>query len=242
MYRNRGQVPNIDTGKSNGNGGYRAPHYSHYWRHRFIIIQYDKSFIAMELISAFLIILIVIAVYLFAYQITFDDPIAETKETFLTFQIISIIVTFILASLITLLSKHKETIIKGLILVCLLSLCIFCIHFGLKMYLDSQYNEETFSEFYELYEQEGTTTNTSKHVTIGLSGIQYMDDEEEYIENSVNAYKNFKIKTTLFLIIYAITICIIFYLAYRLANIENKKESLYKDDAVLFDEEENIKF
>ena len=239
MFRNRGEVPNIDIGKDNGNGGYSAPHYSHYWNGRFIIIHYDKTFIAMELISAFLIILIAVAVYLFAYQVTFYDPIAETKETVLTFQLISILATVILAGLITILSKQKETIIKGLRLVGILSLLIVCIHLGLKIYLDSQYNEETFGEFYETYEQGDTS---SKRVTVGLSGIQYLDDKEAYIEESVNAYTNFKVKTILYMAIYFITICIIFYLAYRLANLEDKKEELHKDDAVLFDEEENIKF
>ena len=243
MFRNRGEVPNIDIGQDNGNGGYGVPHYSHYWRrygyYRYYIIHYDKTFIAMELISAFLIILIAVAVYLFAYQITFYDPIAETKTTFLTFQLISILATVILAGLITILSKQKETIIKGLKLVGIMSLLIVLIHLGSKIYLDSQYNEETFGEFYETYEQGNTD---SKRLTIGLSGIQYLDDKEAYIEESVNAYTNFKVKTILYMVIYCITICIIFYLAHRLENMEDKKEELYKDDAVLFDEEENIKF
>ena len=243
MFRNRGEVPNIDIGQDNGNGGYGVPHYSHYWRrygyYGYYIIHYDKTFIAMELISAFLIILIAVAVYLFAYQITFYDPIAETKTTFLTFQLISILATVILAGLITILSKQKETIIKGLKLVGIMSLLIVLIHLGSKIYLDSQYNEETFGEFYETYEQGNTG---SKRLTIGLSGIQYLDDKEAYIEESVNAYTNFKVKTILYMVIYFITIGIIFYLAYRLANLEDKKEELHKDDAVLFDEEENIKF
>ena len=240
MFRNRGELPNIDIGNDNGNSGYNAPHYSHYWRHRYIIIHYDKTFIAMELISAFLIILIAVAVYLFAYQITFYDPITEMKETFLTFQLVSIIVTVVLAGLITILSKRKETIIKGLKLVGIISLLIMFIHLGLKIYLDNVYNEETFGEFYETYES-GNDIN-SKKVTVGLSGIKYLDDKETYIENSVSAYTNFKIKTILYMAIYFIMICVLFYLAHRLANMEEKKEELYKDDAVLFDEEENIKF
>lgn len=240
MFRNRGEVPNIDIGKDNSDGGYSAPHYSHYWRrHRYFIIHYDKTFIAMEFISVLLIILIAIAVYLFAYQVTFYDPIAETKETFLTFQLISILATVILATLITILSKQKETIIKGLKIVGILSLLIVFIHLGSKIYLDNQYNEETFGEFYETYEKGDTN---SKRVTVGLSGIKYLDDKEAYIEESVNAYTNFKVKTILYIAIYVITICIIFYLAHRLANMEEKKEELYQDDAVLFDEEENIKF
>ena len=240
MFRNRGEVPNIDIGKDNGNGGYSAPHYSHYWgRRRYFIIYYDKTFIAMELISVILIILIAVAVYLFAYQVTFDDPIAETKETFLNFQLISILGTVILATFITILSKQKETIIKGLKLVGIISLLIVFIHLGLKIYLDSQYTKETFGDFYETYEQGNTN---SKRVTVGLSGIKYLDDKEAYIEESVNAYTNFKVKTILYIAIYVSTICIVFYLAHRLANMEDKKEELHKDDAVLFDEEENIKF
>ena len=153
---------------------------------------------------------------------------------------ISIIATVILAGLITILSKQKETLIKGLRLVGIISLLIVCIHLGLKINLDSQYNEETFGEFYETYEEQGNTS--SKRVTIGLSGIKYLDNKEAYIEESVNAYTNFKIKTILYIVIYFIAICMIFYLAHRLANREEKKEDLYKDDAVLFDEEENIKF
>ena len=77
---------------------------------------------------------------------------------------------------------------------------------------------------------------------IPLIDFEYLDDKEAYIEESVNAYTNFKVKTILYMVIYCITICIIFYLAHRLENMEDKKEELYKDDAVLFDEEENIKF
>lgn len=239
MFRNRGEVPNIDIGKDNGNGGYGVPHYSHYWRHRYIIIHYDKTFIAMQLIMILIIILTAVAVYLYAYKISFYDPIAETKETFLTFQLVSIIATVILAGLIIFLSKKKESIIKGLKLIGILSLLIIFIHLGLKIYLDSQYTEETFGEFYDTYEQGDTN---SKRVTIGMSGIKYLDAKEAYIEDSVNAYTNFKIKTILYMVIYFITICIIFYLVYRLSNMEEKKEKVYKDDAVLFDEEENIKF
>ena len=83
MFRNRGKLPNINNGGNNGNnGGYNAPHYSHYWNGRFIVIRYDKTFIAIELIATFLILLVIFAVYLFAYPVTFEDQIAELKQTF----------------------------------------------------------------------------------------------------------------------------------------------------------------
>ena len=39
-----------------------------------------------------------------------------------------------------------------------------------------------------------------------------------------------------------IVLSFIFYLIYRISNIESKRERLQKDDIVLFDEEENVKF
>lgn len=82
MFRNRSGVPNINTRTRNndGNGGYNV---LHYWNRRFVIIQYDKTFVAIELISALIILLTIIAVYLFAYKVPFEDPIATKNSNFL---------------------------------------------------------------------------------------------------------------------------------------------------------------
>ncbi len=245
MFRNRGEVPNINTnvGDNNGNAGYSAPHYSHYWNGSFVIIKYDKTFVTIELISALIILLIVFAVYLFAYQITFEDPIAEIKSTFLTAQFISIGISLVTTGLVTFLTKSsKEKLIKNLRVIAIVLILVIIAFLGIKLYVDSKYNEDTFGEFYEQYEQSNNSSKDSNKISFGLSGIKISSLKEAYIEESVNAYTNFSVKAMLYMIIHILVVIVIFYLSYRLSATERKKERLAKDDAILYDEEENIKF
>ena len=46
----------------------------------------------------------------------------------------------------------------------------------------------------------------------------------------------------LYLTIYVFVVIFIFYLSYRVSTIERKKQRLSKDDAILYDDEENVKF
>lgn len=240
MFRNRGELPNINVGNNNSNNGYSVPHY---WNGRFVVIQYDKTFVAIELISTLIILLIVFAVYLFAYQISFEDPIAKMKRTFLTAQLISIGISLVATMLVTFLTKSsKEKLIKNLRVVAITSILMIIVFLGIKLYVDNKYNEDTFGEFYEQYEQPNDSSKDSNKISLSLSGIKLSSLKEAYIEESVNAYTNFSVKAMLYMIIHILVVIVIFYLSYRLSAIERKKERLAKDDAILYDDEENIKF
>ena len=78
--------------------------------------------------------------------------------------------------------------------------------------------------------------------SFNVLGFKVSDTREFYIEESINAYTNFTIKVVLYFIIHILFVFLIFYLSNRLSTIENKKEKLMKDDVVLYDDEENIKF
>lgn len=245
MFRNRGEVPNINTNTDSDNksGGYSAPHYSHYWNGNFVVIQYDKNFVAIELISALIILLTILAVYLFAYKVSFEDPIATTKSNFLTAQLISIGISLVATGLVTFFTKSsKEKLIRNLRIVAIVSMAIIAVFLVIKLNLDSKYNETTFGEFYEQYEQSNNKDKNLNKISFGMSGIKISSLKEAYIDESVNAYTNFSVKTMLYMIIHILVVIILFYLSYRLSVIERKKEKLAKDDAILYDEEENIKF
>lgn len=243
MYRNRGELPNINTNTgNNGNGGYNVPHYSHYWNGRYVIVQYDKNFIAMELSIIFIIILTAFAVYLFAYKVSFEDPIATTKNVFLTAQLISIGMSLMATGFMTFFMKNKEMLIRNLKIVAIVSALILVVFLGIKVYIDNIYNEEKFGEFYEKYEQHNDIVKNENKISIGLSGMKISNLKESYIDKSVSAYTNFSIKVMLYVIIHILVIILILYLSYRLTSIEIKKEKLSKDDKILFDEETNIRF
>ena len=75
-----------------------------------------------------------------------------------------------------------------------------------------------------------------------MSGVKLQTSQETYIENSMESYNIFSIKSMIYMVIYILLIALIFYLAHRLAVIEDKKDEVTKNDDVLFDDEENVKF
>ena len=241
MYRNRGNLSN-----TNQRDGYRAPHYSNYWNGRFIIVKYDKSFVAIQLVALLIVAITAFAVYLYSYKVLFYDPIASVKSTYLTAQIICLIISVALTGFATFFSKSKENLIANLRIIATLSILMVIILFVVKFDMNNKYNEKTFSEFYDTYESPNYSEKSIKDISIRLSGMKILNTEEDYkqiyIEDSINAYMNFKIKTMIFLIAHILLIILMFYLSHRLSYIEEKKQQLSKNDEILYDEEENVKY
>ncbi len=246
MFRNRGKLPNINVKSNHENNrkeGYSAPHYSHYWNGNFIIIKYDKTFIIIEFIIMFLLLLIIFAVYLFAYQVSYEDPIATVKDNYLRAQLIAIIASIGLTGLVTIFTKSsKEKLIRNLNIIGFLSIVVMVVLLGIKLNLDSQYNEETFGQFYDQYEQPNNSRQTTDTMSVGVFGVKRLSDKENYIEKSKGAYTNFSVKATIYMIIHIVCVVFIFYLSYRLISIQDNKQRLAKDDVILYDKEENVKY
>lgn len=248
MFRNRGSLPNINMGNignnniaPNGNEGYHAPHYTNYRNGNYIIVTYDKGFFILQVIAIVIFLILALGVYLFAYKVAFNDPIAEMKKEFLTIQLVSSIATIGMAGAIVLFSKNKEALTKRLAILAILIFSIICINLVIKNDLDKTYTSEKFEEFYNQYEHHEETSKNNKKVNVGLSGIKIVSEKESYIEQSIAAYKNFKLKTTLYIVIQALTFVMLILLIVKITTNENKKEEIYKDDKILFDEEQNIK-
>lgn len=160
MFRNRGSLPNINIGNigdnnsgANQKNGYDAPHYSHYWNGNYIMVTYDKGFFILQVIAIVFFLILALDVYLFAYKVSFNDPIAETKREFLTIQLVSSIATIGIAGIIVFFTKNKEAIIKRLAILAILIFSIICINIIIKSDLDKTYTSEKFEEFYNQYEQ-----------------------------------------------------------------------------------------
>lgn len=245
MFRNRGEVPNINVGKGidlGENEGYSAPNYSHYWNGRFIIIKYDKTFVAIELIAVLLMLIIASATYLFTYKVRFEDPIATVKSNFLTAQLISIITSMGLIAVVTFFTKSsKEKLIRNLKIISIICSVAIIVFLGIKISMDKKYNKNVFAEFYEKYEKVNNTKNASK-IKVGITGVEILNSKESYIEDSTKAYNVFTVKTVLYMVLQVLIVILTIYLSYRLTNIEIKKERLAKDDEVLYDEEQNVKY
>lgn len=243
MFRDRGELPNNIKNENDGmKMHFRMPFYEFYRNYDYYYIQYDEKFIAMELIAEFLFIAIIVAVYLFGYQISFEDPIAHVKKHFLIAQVVAIVISLIATGIVTFFIKSsKERLIKNLKIVAILSILAILIFIGIKLNLNKRYNENTFAEFYEQCEQPNIDGNSNR-LSVGILGAKVTTYKQDYIEKSKNAYNNFSIKSMLYLTIYVFVVIFIFYLSYRVSTIERKKQRLSKDDAILYDDEENVKF
>lgn len=248
MFRNRGSLPNIGrSGKRTKSGGgdargFNAPHYRYYWNGRFVVIQYDKNFLMIEIIITLLVLAIAFAAYLYSYKPNFNDQIADLKNNFLMFQLICIIASIALLIFFTFISKSKESLIRNLKFVAILSAVAIICQLGIKLSLDSNYNKETFANMYDQYESQGSEKDNKKQVVVGIfSGVQVSSVKDTYIQNCLTAYKTFKIKTILYIGLYILIVFLMFYLIHRLKMIEDKKERLEKDDNVVYDDEENVK-
>ncbi len=246
MFRNRGIAPNItinnannnqnNNNNSNNNGGFYHHHFGYYY-----IINYDKNFLLMEIIATLFVVIIGLIVYLWFTKYDFFDPIAAEKQNFLTFQLVTTTISMILTGAVTFLAKSKEQLIKIIRVIGVISFCIIILTIVMKNDMNKKYTEQTFNEFYEKYEKQNEKDENEQKVTIGLTGIKLTNPKENYIEKSKAAYRNFNLKSNVYIGMYAILTMFIFYLSARISHIEEKKEKATQNDEIIFDEDIHYK-
>ena len=236
MFRNRGPMPNIP----NNNGGFNLPHYSHFWRGRYIIIRYDKTFMLMELMSFLLIAIIIAAALFWGYPITFEDPIAEMKENFLNSQLIMIGISLISIAIVTIFSREQKNLANGLKIIAIITMVMIMGQLIIKSNIDNKYNKDVFGQFYEQIDPD--SNKSDKKVSLEMSGMSLKSAKESYIQKSVDAFNNFKMKTTLYILVHLIVEVVIVFLLYRLKISEIQRQKLAKDDIILEDAEQNIRY
>lgn len=248
MFRNRGSLPHIEFNQGrddddNGPEGFHVPYFTNYWNGYYYVVHYDAKLVVTQAIVFAVLLLLAIVVYIYKYNALPDDPIIQIKSAILRIQIIQIGATIGMGVLAMFLSKNKENLIRTLNVLAIVSIFMSITIVGIKLYMDNQYNEETFKQFYDQYERaKGNYTETAR-ATLGNSWtLKVIDSKEAYVIDSKTAYMQFTVKQTLYVIINVLVSMGILYLAGRISKIEEKKERLAKDDIVLNDEEENVKY
>ena len=111
----------------------------------------------------------------------------------------------------------------------------------LKVSFDNKYTKETFEEICSSQFEEDIENKKTK-VDIELTGVSLKTDKEYYVDECVKKYNIFKIKTYGTLILHLVLNLLLIYQIEKNRKIENKKSQIAKDDIVLFDEEENVKY
>ena len=154
-------------------------------------------------IVLFILLVIIIGAITFIWlgKTDFNDPIMKEKQNLLTIQLITPLISIILAVVTTFLSRSKEEMIKLLKIIAIVSMCIIIVTIGMQINMNSKYTEEKFEEFYEQYEKQNEKSEDGEKISIGFTGVKLTTAKENYIEKSKASYRNFKIKSTIYIAI-----------------------------------------
>ena len=217
-----------------------------YWKLYFFPCRryFDRKFYVMDsFITLFLFLFLsCFIVYIFFYQPSLSDPTIESiKNTFLTCQLIAIVLPLILIFLSNLLAKTSKAFFTSLVLITILSLTLTLFFIGLKTFFHTTYLTEKLENYYELQAKDNPSMKKNS-IHIGFTGIQIKNPKEVFLAQNKTAYHFFQLKTFLFTLLQVLLVIFELYLIQKLYKIEEQKSKLSKNDKILYDTEENVKF
>lgn len=249
-FLGRGNMPsinsnnNIDGDQDNNSGNWNQEdffrHYS--FHHRiYYYVPLDNTYVAMSIILTFIILIVGVIAYVVTYKSTIIDPIESVKKTFLN---VHLIITFVLlgATIITNLSSKNESIlIKRLMIIFVIYIITMLVFLGIKLHLDTTYTKEQFEQLYT-GQNIGEDSDTKSKINMSLTGMSIKSEKEYYVDQCMKLYNIFKIKTYATLGLHLLLNILLIFQMQKVIKIHNKKIRMNKDDLILFDEEQNIRY
>lgn len=248
-YMGRGRMPSIggnNTGSktdvsndnlNNRNNGRR--YYRGYFFRRYYYIPLDNTYVIMQMIATFIILIVAGIAFLTTYKSPINDPIQDTKNIIMNTHIIITLSLLVITLLANYFSKNKKTLIRILIMNLILSIITIFVFVGIKMNMDATYTSSKFEQIYEEYEEQNS--NGTLRIDIDYTGMKIKNEKEYYIDECLKLYNIFNIKTYGILGLDLLLIILLIYQISKVSKIQEKKDRLTRDDAILFDEEENVK-
>lgn len=245
-FMGRGSMPSVGNNNIGGAGnnnfnGHSYHRRPYFYRRFYYYIPLDNTYVIMQMIVTFIILIVGGITFLATYKSTIIDPIEDIKKLFINTHLIITVFFLAITFIINLYSKKESDLIKRLVLMATISIITMLVFLGIKLNLDTTYTESVFEQFYTEQNINGGTNEKSK-IDIGITGMSIKTEKEYYIDECVKLYNIFKIKSYGSLGLHLLLNILLIYQVLKVQKIQNKKEKLDKDDLILFDEEQNIKF
>ena len=249
-YRGRGGFSSVGGGlgggigsgdNNNDNRHNDRMYYRGLFFRRYYYIPLDNTYFIIQMLVAIIIFVIVGITFLITYKPSVSDPIENTKKIIMNTYIIITLSLVVITLLVNYFSKDKNMLINRLIAILSISIIMILVFLGIKVNLDSTYTKNKFEQIY-LQENSGNNSNIKSKLDIGLTGVQLKTEKEYYIDECVKAYNIFFIRMYCIVALNALLIILLIYQISKVSKIQEKKDRINKDDAILFDEEENVKF
>lgn len=237
-FLNRGKGPSLrrDTDGDSNDGYVYSPIYR---LGPITYIPLDNTYVIMQMIVTFIILVIGVITYLVTYQSTIIDPIEDIKKLFINMQLVIILLILVATFIINFFSKDEITLGKRLAIILVFSIGMMLICFGIKLNLDKIYTSEQFEQIYE--KQNLTDSNTKSKLKVKFTEISLKTDKEFYVDECMELYRIFKIKTYGVLGIHLLLNALLIYQIIRMMHARDNKDKVNKDDLILYDEEDVFK-
>ena len=216
-----------------------------YRRGSFIRLYYfiplDNTYVIFQMIATFLILIVGLVTILATYKSPVTDPIAQFKKTMLYSYIIINIFLMFLIGLANYYSKDKTSLIRKLIAILFISLFTFVAFLCVKLNANSIYNKSKYEQIYMEQNSEDTTDSRTKFA-LSLEGMKMETKKEYFVDECLKAYKVFSFRMYTTFAINILIVVLLFYQIIKVSQIQEKREQLDKNDAILFDEEQNCRY
>ena len=215
-----------------------------YYRGGLIRLHYyvplNNTYVIFQMLVTFLIMISLGISFVFKYKSTIIDPIEDLKKTVLIAHAVIIVILLGITFITNYYSKNKNYLIKRLFVILIISILALITFLGIKLHLNSIY---TASKFEQIYNDEYITENADKKtkMDISITNIQLKTEREYFVDECVKLYNIFNIKTYGIIILNVLLVALLIYQVLKISGMQDKKDRLEKDDAVLFDEEEDVK-
>lgn len=167
------------------------------------------------------------------------DPIESIKKNYIYAQFSVIAINLFLLFIINFIVQKKETLIKGLKIIFLLSLISIIILIGIKISLDQTYTEEKFEE---IFETEDFQNSSIYQINFSFNGIGITQETQKqvFINENLQAYHYFNFKILFGTILHGFVFLLNLYMLSKASKKINKKNQLLKDDLIVYDDETNV--
>ncbi len=248
-FMGRGDFPSIEKGDMGDNNlnenGHRFHREPYFYRRFYYYIPLDNTYVIMQIIVTFIILIVGVIAFITTYKSTIIDPIENIKKLFINVHLIIIAIFLGITFIINYSSKNESALINRLIVFSIISIITMIIFFGIKLNFDATYTKEKFEEFYseQNIEDESSKNDILKQkIDIGITGLNIKTEKEYYVDECLKLYGIFKTKTYGTLALHLLLNILLIYQVLKVSKLQGKKEKMNKNDAILFDEEQNIKF
>lgn len=186
---NVGGTPNNEMERNTPYRGYG------YYRRFDYYVPLDNTYVIMQMIVTFIILIVGLITFFATYKSTIVDPIENTKKLFINTYLIIIGILLAITLVTNFFSKSETTLIKRLLIILAISIVIMLVFIGIKLNLDTTYTQEKFEQLYTEQNVKGDSNKTTKSkVDIGITGMSIKTEKEYYISECSKLYGIFSTK------------------------------------------------